>query len=146
MTALLTLLLAASLALAPHDRGPADEVQAVLAGIATAVDADTGEPLTGTREGDALLLLVWSHHESRWRVCPGGDGGKAWGPLQLQHTPRALVCAPAEAARIWLAMARAAVATCGDLTPIASGVCGRARGLVVRRMREAEGLQRRSER
>lgn len=140
---LIELVTAAALALAPVDRAPAPDVDAALAGIAAAVDSDELPPLTGTREGDAVLVTAWAWHESRWRLCAPGDGGKAWGILQLQGTPMALACAPATAAGIWLSMAHAAIERCGDLSVLASGVCGRARGLVRRRIAQADALRRR---
>lgn len=146
MTSLLTLIIAIAALLGPRDRGPADEVRATFVGIATAVDADTEPPLTGSKEGDAALMTSWAHAESRWRICPEGDGGKALGAFQEQHTPRSLACAPAEAARIWLTMARQSIARCGDLTAVVSGVCGRGRRIVRRRAAVAERARREVER
>ena len=146
MTALLSLLLAIAAILGPRDRGPADEVQATLEGIATAVDADDQPAITGSKEGDAALMASWSWAESRWRVCPTGDGGRALGAFQEQHTPKALACAPADAARIWLLMARQSIARCGDLTAVVSGVCGRGARIVRTRAAVAERARRAVER
>jgi hypothetical protein len=120
---------------------PANDVLADA--ITAAVDADTEEPLTGTRQGDALLMTIWSYHESRWRECDVGDKGKARGPFQLQGYPIGIACAAADAARIWLHLAHLSVTACKSLEPdarlaqLASGTCGRGRVLSRSRMRAA---------
>ena len=135
--------------LGPVDRGPADEVRATLDGIVQAVEADPRPPITGTREGDVALLADWSFHEARWRLwdpkrpgrCISGDGGKSLGPLQVQGIVEEVACAPATEAAVWLARAHDAIATCGDLTPIASGHCGGARRLVRFRVGQAARIR-----
>lgn len=151
MTSLLTLIIAIAALLGPRDRGPADEVEATLVGIARAVDADDLPPLTGSKEGDAALMTTFAFHESRFRLwdpkrpgrCISGDGGRSYGPLQIQGLAEEIACAPAEAAARWLEIARASIGRCGDLTALVSGHCGGAPKLARWRVREAATLRRR---
>lgn len=98
------------------------------------------------------LLVEFAFAESTFRLvdaggqCLRGDGGKALGLFQLQHTPEALACAPATAARLWLAMAHASTKRCSSLEPdeqlaaLTSGSCDRGRQVSRRRMRAARAL------
>lgn len=151
MSALLAFIIALAAVRGPRDRGPADEVDATLQGIAVAVDADDRPPITGSKRGDAALMTVFSFHESRWRLwdpkrpgrCISGDGGKSLGPLQVQGLAEEVACAPAEAAARWLEIARSSIDRCGDLTALVSGHCGGAPKLARWRVTEADRLGRR---
>lgn len=133
-----------------HPAAPKQPDAAVIAqAMAQAVAADGEEPITGSKEGDLALGLRFAWDESNLRMvdsrgeCLTGDGGKALGPLQLQHTPAALACAPAPAAKIWLAMAHGSARRCSTLeegarlAALASGNCDHGREVSRRRMRAA---------
>jgi hypothetical protein len=110
---------------------------------------DDEDYLTGTLEGDAVLMVREAYEESRWgwrwdgrklvmNECPSGDGGKALGYWQLQ-TRAEIACDAERAARQWLAMAHASQRRCArlpfeeQLAELHSGTC--ARGHVVSRYR-----------
>ena len=120
---------------------------AVVDGIASAVEADTQPPLTGSREGDAVLMVRWAYGEDpRFRACAVGDGGKSLGPMQLQQVPASIACDAKAAPRVWLGRAHASVALCvhnamdEKLAALASGKCDRGRKLTRTRVQEARTL------
>jgi hypothetical protein len=130
-----------------HPLAPrAPDAPVIADGIAVAVAGDELPPLTGTREGDAALLGLYAYRESSLRACASGDGGRSLGPWQLQRLPPALACAPADAARVWLHVARASFDLCGELpvaerlAALASGSCSRGRRLVRWRWEQAGAL------
>jgi hypothetical protein len=117
--------------------------------ITAAVDDDAGAPITGTKYGDAILMAIWSFHESRWKGCVSGDHGRAWGNFQLQGSAISVACEDAQAARIWLRMAHDSDSRCRSLdadarlSQLASGTCARGRTVARFRMkawRQAMGL------
>jgi hypothetical protein len=87
----------------------------------------------------AATMAVYAVYEGGNRRCAVGDHGKAAGPFQVQGVPRAVACDPVQAARVWLAKARASWADCASLAPddqlaeLASGSCGHGRVLARRR-------------
>jgi len=123
----------------PQDR--AEVVRAVLA-----VSEDLDGSLTGSRAGDAALLLVWSFAESDWRACVAGDGGRSLGAFQLQMLDEKRACDVPTAAAEWLRRARRSEGVCAVLPPderlagLASGACDRGRELARRRVTEARAL------
>ena len=69
------------------------DASAIALGIALAVEEEGkgGEDLlTGTKQGDAVLLSVYAAYESGMRICSSGDGGKSLGTFQLQGVSRAI--------------------------------------------------------
>jgi hypothetical protein len=118
--------------------------------IVAAVDLDEGPRLTGSTEGDAVLMATYAFHESRWGwhwdgaklvqlECVVGDGGNSFGPWQIQ-THREIGCAVDDAARLWLHMAHRAKSRCGTLAEVVSGSCYRGRKLVAWRDAQAMTL------
>lgn len=143
---LTALILSAMQILGKSERvAPNDQLAAA---ISDAVDADTEEPLTGSRAGDAMLMTIWSWHEARYKGCVSGDKGKSWGNFQLGGYPIAIACADADAARIWLRMAHTSARSCraldadARLAELASGSCSRGRALSRRRMRAARAAEK----
>jgi hypothetical protein len=130
-----------------HPLAPrAPDAPVIADGIAVAVAEDELPALTGSREGDAALLGVYAYRESSLRACASGDGGKSLGPWQLQRLPPSVACAPADAARVWLHVARASIERCAELplperlAALASGSCARGRRLVRWRWEQAGAL------
>lgn len=117
------------------------EAREIATAVAQAISIDEEEPITGSKSGDLALALVFVAGESMFRTtdsmgkCLAGDGGRALGPFQLQHTPRELACATTTAARLWLMMAHASTRRCFGLKPeerlaaLASGNCGAGRAI-----------------
>ena len=107
-------------------------------------DARANEPLTGSVEGDAALMVEYAYQESAFRARTVGDGGKSLGAWQLQRVTPAVGFDPMQAARIWLARAHAS--WCRDNPPgtelaaLASGSCERGRKLVKWRWENAARL------
>jgi hypothetical protein len=121
--------------------------QIVAYSIASAVSSDADVPLTGSREGDAVLMLRWAYGEDpSFRICAVGDGGKALGPFQLQNAPESIACDPTQAAKVWLIRAHANARLCKDNPPdvrlasLASGKCDRGWKLTAKRVQESRIL------
>ena len=93
----------------------------------------------GRLREEGALMLIYAAFESGLRRCVPGDGGRAWGPWQEQHVPRAVACDPARAARRWYALALEGARACKTLPEVerlafvASGNCGHGRQLARRR-------------
>ena len=82
--------------------------------------------------------LVYAAHESSMRLVPKPESwdskaGLSHGPWQTRQVGLDLD----GQARAWVWLRAASLADCGDMTEVASGHCGVARGLVERRRVEA---------
>jgi hypothetical protein len=118
------------------------------ASIAAAVE---GEP---DAERWAVRATVSAYYESRlgwhwngraleYNDCRSGDGGKSWGFFQIQKpVPKAVACASADAARIWLHMAKTSLKACGTLAQLFSGSCDRGTRVAAWRERETDRVMR----
>ena len=151
LEALRTFVVSAMLLIGRGERLPANDQLSDAA--AQAVFADSEERLTGTVQGDAVLIVREAYEESRWgwqwdgkalvlNDCPTGDNGKAWGYWQLQTRPE-IGCDPGRAARQWLEWAHASQRRCvrlpleERLAQLHSGTCAFGHVVSRRRFREA---------
>jgi hypothetical protein len=105
---------------------------ALAAALACASDAD---PL-----GCVVDAVTWSYGESGLREAPtpyswDAKLGLSVGAFQIRRV--AGYDDVFNQARRWVWLRRASLAACGDLTAVASGSCGRARGLTTARARAA---------
>jgi hypothetical protein len=147
MEALRTFVVSAMTLIGQREHLPTND--ALVDATTFALLADGEDYLTGSLEGDAVLMIQEAYEESRWgwgwdgralamNTCPNGDHGKAWGYWQLQ-TRAEIGCDPNLAARQWLAWAHASQRRCArlpfeeQLAELHSGTC--ALGHVVSRGR-----------
>jgi hypothetical protein len=139
IVSLQAVVLAAMTLLGKGERVPPSEPIAHAIAMAVAHD-DEGHGLTGTAEGDAVLMAVYAFHESRfgWHWtgsdlehsdCPEGDGGTSHGYWQIKAR-REISCSVDDAARLWLHFAHQSQHTCRtrpfdeQLSEVVSGSCG----------------------
>jgi hypothetical protein len=117
----------------------------IASAIASAVLDDDEGRLTGDIIGDAVLMTRYAFDESKWNWhwdgrqmvkidCVEGDGGRSFGPWQLQ-TRREIGCSLGRAAAMWLHFAHGSQRRCvalpfdERLAELASGTCARGRRL-----------------
>ena len=112
--------------------------------VIDSVVQNESETILDTKEEDEVLLTLWAARESGFHRCIAGDGGKALGILQLHHSSLSIACNRQLATEEWIRRAHASIQTCGDLTVIASGQCGRGKTLVQQRVAFARQLLKRA--
>jgi hypothetical protein len=95
-------------------RGPTAKYSQINDGleVAVAISLVADGSVTGDALQDAALMATYAAFESANRKCAVGDGGKALGVWQLQHTSKIVACDPLKAALHWRAMARYSIKTC----------------------------------
>ncbi len=94
--------------------GPTAHYSQIDAGreVAIAISQVADGTVTGDAREDAAVMATFAAFESANHRCAAGDGGKALGVWQLQHTSRIVACDPLKAALHWRAIARYSVKMC----------------------------------
>ena len=143
---LLALILRAMTILAASEPAHVPVNEGLARDIAAAVE---GEP-DAERWAARMVVYAWQESRLGWRwdgrklvfdACRSGDGGKAHGYWQIHARPE-LACASADAARLWLRMAKASVHDCGGFAELMSGSCNRGTRVAAWRERETDRVMR----